>query len=245
MPARNPPGSRWPAAVLFDLDGTLIDSLPDITAGVAELMASEGLAPFSMDEVRAMVGHGVPTLVEKAFAARNRPLDGAARAEMIARMMAIYPRHLVEKSTMTPGVEAALGFLAERGSRLAVISNKPQQAVETVLAHFGLLTRFSLVLGDRPLAERRPLARKPAPDMLLFVLDAFGIPPEAAMMIGDAGPDIEAGKAAGVFVTGVRGGYPAAPLESYGPDLVLDSLADLPAAIDRLAPRMSEWTTIS
>jgi phosphoglycolate phosphatase len=225
------PRAPWPRAALFDLDGTLIDSVPDITEAVAELLAAEGFERFSAAEVRGFVGHGVPRLVQRAFGARGITLEGEALAGMVERMMTIYPRHLVARSVLMPGVAAALDFLAEAEAQLAVVSNKPQQAAEDVLAHFGILDRFALVLGDRPTAGTAALARKPAPDMLLYVLDQLGAETAEAVMVGDSGPDMQSAKAAHVFAVGVRGGYSTAPLESFEPDLVLDSLADLPRAL--------------
>lgn len=211
-----------PEAVLFDLDGTLIDSVPDITEAVAELMATEGLPRHPEEAVRAMVGHGLEKLVERAFAAHQQPREGEALHAMIRRMRGIYPNHLVGKTRLMPGAAAVLEDL--RGTPLAVVTNKPEEPTKTILKHFGLEDRFRLILGDRGPGA---LPKKPAPEMLLFAAEALGVAPGAAVMVGDSGADVESGRAAGMRVVAVRGGYNHAPLESYGPDVVIDSLHGL------------------
>ncbi|HTJ57321.1 MAG TPA: HAD-IA family hydrolase [Devosiaceae bacterium] len=218
-------------AALFDLDGTLIDSVPDIAEAVAELLATEGLPRQPDEAVRKMVGRGVPTLVERAFIAAGRPLDAEGHAMMVERMMEIYPRHLVAKTVLMPGVREALDALAARGIKLAIVTNKPEVFCEEILSHMGLLNDFDLVLGDRPAVNGRLLARKPAPDMLLFALEELGVPPAEAIMVGDSGNDIESAKAGNIYAVGIRGGYTPAPLEEFGADIVLDTMAELPRVI--------------
>jgi phosphoglycolate phosphatase len=209
-------------AVLFDLDGTLIDSVPDITEAVAELMGSEGLAAHDEAAVRRMVGHGVEKLVERAFAAHGRALEPGGLVAMTARMMTIYPRHLVAKTRLMPGVEQALDRLA--GMALAVVTNKPEGPTRSILQHFALLDRFALVLGDRGPGR---LIKKPAPDMLLYAATALGSSAADTVMVGDSGADILAARAARMRSVAVRGGYHAEPLETYAPDLVIDTLEQL------------------
>jgi phosphoglycolate phosphatase len=222
---------RWPKAALFDLDGTLVDSVPDIAEAVAALLATEGLPPFPVERVRSMIGRGVRVLVERAFAASGVPLAGEALDAMTARMLTIYPHHLVDRSMAMPGALLALAQLSMAGCRLAVVTNKPQDFCDTVLRHFAMFDYFDLVLGNQPLATGRPLPPKPAPDMLLFALDQLGFPPADAIMVGDSGSDIEAANAAQVFSVGVRGGYTESPLEHYKPRLILDTLTDLVARL--------------
>jgi phosphoglycolate phosphatase len=221
------------AAVLFDLDGTLIDSVPDITEAVAELMQTDSLPRFSEPEVRKMVGLGVEVLVERAYRARGIEMDEAFRGERLSRMLAIYPRHLVGKTTLMPGAEAAMGYLDGLGVRMGVVTNKPLGPTIEILDYFGMGKRFALVIGDRPAGDPRALKRKPAPDMILHAVAELDVPLDGAIMVGDSGTDIGAAKNAGVFAIAVRGGYTPEPIESYGPDLVIDTLADLPAALSR------------
>jgi phosphoglycolate phosphatase len=235
MPAQ----ADWPRAVLFDLDGTLIDSVPDITLAVADLLKTEGLAPVTEPQVRAMVGHGVQMLVKRAFAFYGRDLEGDALAAMTERMLGIYPRHLIGRTVLMPGAREALDALAAAGRRLAVVTNKPESFVAEILSHLGIAERFALIAGDRPLeAGGRPALRpKPAPDLLLHALDQLGATPAETVMVGDSGADIQSAKAAQVFAVGIRGGYSTTPLETFAPDLVLDGLADLPGALIKVAGR--------
>ncbi|WP_187968233.1 HAD family hydrolase [Aquibium microcysteis] len=218
-----------PEAVLFDLDGTLIDSVPDIAAATNELLARHGLAPFHVDEVRAMIGHGVSTLVLRAFAARSIPLTGEALEARVAEMMPIYGRHLVNLTTVLPGASACLETLALAGVRLAVVSNKPMPFTRTICDHYGFSRHVAAVQGAEP-----HIARKPAPDMLHAALDALGADRSRAVMVGDGAADVEAARAAGLPVVIVRGGYGAEPAESFAPDLVIDGLSDLAEALRRL-----------
>lgn len=225
----------WPRAALFDLDGTLIDSVPDITLAVAELMATEDLAPFDEADVRVMVGHGLRVLVRRALDARGRTPDPAEFEAVIDRMLEIYPRHLTGRTTLLPGVVDCLDALAAADCAVAVVTNKIQSAATTVLDHFAISDRFAIILGDQAgLGSHQGqagLAPKPEPDMLLHTLSAVGVAPADAVMVGDSGADVASARAAGVFSVAVRGGYCNGPLEDLNPDVVIDSLLDFPTAV--------------
>lgn len=229
--------SVWPRAALFDLDGTLIDSVPDITLAVAELMAVEGLAPFSESDVRVMVGHGLRVLVRRALQARGQTPNPAEFEAVIDHMLEIYPRHLTGRTTLLPGVVECLDALAAADCAVAVVTNKIQSAATIVLDHFGLSDRFAIILGDQvglddPVGgDPAGLAPKPEPDMLLHTLSAVGVAPIDAVMVGDSGADVASARAAGVFSVAVRGGYCSGPLEDLNPDVVIDSLLDFPTAV--------------
>ena len=216
-----------PRAVLFDLDGTLIDSVPDITVSVAELMASCGLPSFSEHEVRGMVGYGVRVLVQRAFTARSMELEGERLELMVTRMMGIYRHHLVDKTVLMPGAEQALDALSEVGANLALVTNKPHSAAETILEHFRLRSRFALVLGDATPTVPATVRNKPHPDMLNYALAQLGTHPAEAVMVGDSPADMDSAAAAAVYSVAVRGGYAAIPVEDMGPNAIIDTLADL------------------
>ena len=217
-----------PRAALFDLDGTLIDSVPDITAAVAELLAAEHLPPLSQEQVRAMVGRGLKVLVRKVYDAQGMALDEASLECRLDDMREVYARHLVGRTTLMPGVVEALDFLRTQGCAMAVVTNKLVDATETILGHFGLRDYFAVVIGDSTEPPLSLLARKPQPDMLLEALRRFGVTADEAVMVGDSGVDVRAAKAAGIRVVAVGGGYSAEPLESFGPDWLIASFADLP-----------------
>ena len=220
----------WPRAALCDLDGTLIDSVPDITLAVAELMTTEGLEPFTEADVRAMVGHGLRVLVRRALAARGRTPDPAEFEAIISRMLEIYPRHLTGRTTLLPGVVDCLDTVAAAGCAVALVTNKLQSAATTVLDHFALSDRFTIILGDQE--GLSDLAPKPEPDMLLHALSHVGVEPDHAVMVGDSEADMASACAAGVFSVAVRGGYCDGPLEALNPDVVIDSLFDFPTAVE-------------
>lgn len=220
----------WPRAALFDLDGTLIDSVPDITLAVGELMATEGLAPFGEDEVRTMVGHGLRVLVRRALEERGRTPEPADFEAIIDRMLEIYPRHLTGRTTLLPGVVECLDSLATVDCAVGVVTNKMQSAASTVLDHFGLSDRFTIVLGDQ--IGLTSLAPKPEPDMLLYALSSLGVDPVDAVMVGDSGADMASARAAGVFSVAVRGGYCSGPVEDLAPDVVIDSLLCFADAVE-------------
>jgi len=219
-----------PRAALFDLDGTLIDSVPDITAAVAELLAAEKLPPLSEDQVRLMVGRGLKVLVRRVYDAQGMALDEASLECRLDDMREVYARHLVGRTTLMPGVTAALDFLRTRGCTMAVVTNKLVDATETILRHFGLRGYFDVVIGDSTEPPLSLLARKPQPDMLLEAMRRLGTTADATVMIGDSGVDIRSARAAGVRAVAVRGGYSAEPLESFAPDALLGSLADIPVS---------------
>ncbi len=219
----------WPRAILFDLDGTLIDSLLDITAAVAELFALEGLPALTSGQVRPMIGHGLKVLLQRAYAARDIVLAGTALDEKYAEMSSIYARHLTEFTTVLPGVREALAHYADAGVKLAVVTNKTDSAARTVLAHLGLSGAFAVVVGETG------LPRKPRPDMLFSALRQLGEAVPDAVMVGDSAADAEAARAAGMPSILVRGGYSTMPLSALGADQVIDGMADLPQAIEALA----------
>jgi phosphoglycolate phosphatase len=219
----------WPKAVLFDLDGTLIDSAPDIAAAANEVLAGDRLGPLSVAEIRAMVGHGVRKLVERAYAACAAPLTEAALDERQAGMMDIYAGHLTNLTTPMPGAEGALSALHGAGAKIAVVTNKPEAFSWAILVHYGLAPFVDIVVGG----DTGP-ARKPAPDMLLHALAQLDAQPGDALMVGDGPADIDAAHAAAIRSVAVFGGYTSVPFDALGADIHIDSLAELPGAIVRL-----------
>ncbi len=204
--------------------------MPDITLAVAELMATEGLEPFAEADVRAMVGHGLRVLVRRALAARGRVPSPAEFEIVVGRMREIYPRHLTGRTTLLPGVVECLDTLAAADCAVALVTNKLQSAAATVLDHFGLSDRFSIILGDQE--GLSDLAPKPEPDMLLHAISFVGVGPADALMVGDSEADMASARAAGVFSVAVRGGYCSEPIEDLEPDVVIDSLLGLADAVE-------------
>jgi phosphoglycolate phosphatase len=206
-------------AVFFDLDGTLIDSAPDIAAATNALLASHGIPALSVDQVRGMIGNGVKKLVQRAFDANGIALEGEALDERTSEMMGIYARHLTVLTNEMPGASAILRQADAAGLSIAVLTNKPEIFTREIITAFGWSPYVDCILGG----DSGP-ARKPAPDMLLHVCRQLGILPAEALMIGDSPADIGAAKAASVASIAVRGGYTNVPVDALGADRVVSSL---------------------
>lgn len=224
--------ASWPKAVLFDLDGTLIDSLPDIHAALNETMASYGEPPFTLEAVGRMVGQGVQVLVGRAYEALGKEIDLATRDKIAERYLAIYSARATELTTLNAGATDCVRLLAERGIPLGVVTNKPGAETADILAHFGLAERMAVVVGG----DAGP-RKKPAPDLLVHACRQIGIEPAEALFVGDSENDIEAALAAGMPVVAMRGGYTATGIEGLGADLVLDRLDEIPDRLADIAPR--------
>jgi len=203
-------------AVLFDLDGTLVDSAPDIAEALNDLLAEEGRAPYSLAEVKRMVGEGVVRLMEKAF----REAEGAAdRSE---RFMELYTPRSARLTVPVEGAFAALDHFKELGIPLAVCTNKPDDAAREILASLGLLPYFREIIGGTS-----GLPRKPDPATLLEAARRLGAEAAQTLMVGDSLPDVAAARAAGMRVVVVDSGYGEVAVGDLGADSILKSLSDL------------------
>lgn len=189
--------------IVFDLDGTLIDSAPDIHASACRVLAEEGLAPMTLPQVRGMIGHGVAHLVGRLLEARGLPREGAQHTRMTASFTAGY-EGAVNLTQPYPGVPQALERLAAAGARLGICTNKPQAATLSVLRHLHL-GPFAAVVGGDSLAVRKP---DPAP--LRAALDALGDGP--AVYVGDSEVDAQTAAAAGLPFLLYTEGYRRAPV---------------------------------
>ena len=219
----------WPQAILFDLDGTLIDSVPDIAAAVNQLLATEGVLPLAVDAIRLMIGNGVRKLVEKAFDARDIALEGDALRAMTDRMMGIYGGHLTGATQLMPGARELVTACAGAGVMIGIVTNKPEGFTRTIVDHFGLTSSVRVIVGGDS-----GTARKPAPDMLLHALEQMKVAPHRSVMVGDSPADIDAARAVPMASIAVRGGYTSMPVEQLGADLVVDGLSEVPQATERL-----------
>ena len=216
--------------LLFDLDGTLIDSAPDLCAAVNEMLRERGRPPLPLPQVRRMIGDGVPTLVSRALSESG--LDPAEGVTALPRFLQLYEADAVRLTRPYPGVTETLAALRRRGYRTAVCTNKPQHATITVLEGLDLLALFDGIAGGDRFA-----VRKPDPGHLLGLIAAVGGRAEAAAMIGDNENDAAAARAAGLPLVLMRYGYSRVDPESLGADALLDRFTDLPAALDRLGLR--------
>lgn len=212
-------------AVIFDLDGTLIDSLPDLTIAVNKVLEEEGLAPLPPAEVGPMVGDGAGMLVTRAFAARGG-LPGPAVGPYLARFISHYEPNATVLTRPWEGVVQALDALKERGFTLAVCTNKPSAATHAILKDLGIDDYFAVVIGgdDAP-------ALKPDPAHVNAVLDRLGIGHDDAVFVGDSINDVLAAKGANVRTIIVSFGYSRVPPHELGADLVIDHFSELVDAV--------------
>jgi phosphoglycolate phosphatase len=215
-------------ALLFDLDGTLVDSVPDLAAAANRLLAELDRAPLGESEIAGMVGDGVAKLVERVLAARQA---ATAQAPALRRFVALYEAKPTALTRPYPGVEAVLETLARDGAKLAVCTNKLAAATRAVLEGLGLARFFPVVLGGDSLPTR-----KPDPGPLRAALARLGAAPEDAVMVGDHRNDVLAARAAGTAAIFARYGYGLATLGELRPDGVIDAFGELPRVL-RQVPR--------
>jgi len=218
--------------LLCDLDGTLIDSAPDLTAAVARLLSEMGRVPLSEDAVRRMVGDGVPKLIERALAASGGAPEPDALAGIVERYLPIYESMMTARTRPYPGAAETLGELKAAGWRLAVCTNKPERPTRGILAALGLAPLFEAVAGGDTFA-----VRKPDPGHVFGLLAAMSARPADAVMLGDGANDVRVARAAGLPVIAVASGYGPVPVEDLDPDIVIAGIAELPRALERLGRR--------
>lgn len=207
-------------AVLWDLDGTLVDSLPDLALAARRLGREEGLSEPSDDDVRRAVGDGVRLLILRLF-----PEGDANDLERrIERFLAHYLENPVVETRPFPGIPALLDALSAAGFRHAVVTNKPQALARDVVRELGLDARLPVVLGG---GAEHPL--KPAPDLPLAALARLGVAPAGARLVGDHSTDLGAGRAAGCSTVFCRWGYGRPGAET--PDATASSVDELRAIL--------------
>ena len=211
-------------AIVFDLDGTLIDSRADIANAANHALAAHGFSTLSVPEISSFVGDGARVLLERA--ARLAP--GAAELEpLLSTFLAYYAAHPTDHTLLIPGAHEALTQLAHLP--LALCTNKPRAITDAVLANLRLPTRFAAIVagGDVP-------KNKPDPLPLLHIAQALSLRPSELVMVGDGPQDILCAKAAGARSVGVEGGMQGAEkLLATNPDVMLRSLAELPSVIEQ------------
>jgi phosphoglycolate phosphatase len=218
------------AAVVFDLDGTLVDSVPDLHPAVNRLLAEEGLPPVSRDAVAAMVGEGASRLVQRAFAAVDVRLSDTAARRYTERFRDLYLEAPCTHTTLMPHAGAALERLARRGVKLGLCTNKPVAHTRVILERLELAAYFAAVVGGDSLAVRKP---DPAP--LLATLAPLGAAPARSVFVGDSVTDRDTARAAGVRAVLVEGGYTDVPVRALAADAHAASLAELDALLETWA----------
>lgn len=217
------------AAIAFDLDGTLVDTAPDLIGALNRLLRAEGLAPLPLAEARPFIGRGARWLIERGFQAADAPLDAERIPGLFERFIADYLTHIAEESRPFPGVVQALGALRAAGARLSVCTNKRTDLSLALLEALALDHLFDAVVG----ADAAPAA-KPDPRHLEAAVHAAGGSMAKAMLVGDAATDAGAARAAGAPLILVSFGYTEIPAQELGPDVLIHHFDELPGACARL-----------
>ena len=215
--------------IVFDLDGTLVDTAPDLIAALNFVLEREGMPPVPLHAARTMIGAGARKLIE-----RGLELDGRVTSvEDISRLtndfIDYYADHIADASRPFEGLESALDDLSGRGYRFAVCTNKLEWLSRLLLDQLGLSGRFAAICGADTFG-----VSKPDPAILRQTIALAGGQLSSAIMVGDAGPDIGVARRAGIPVIGVEFGYTEIPIADLKPDLLIGHFRDLPAAVESL-----------
>ncbi|KJS25727.1 phosphoglycolate phosphatase [Stutzerimonas stutzeri] len=218
---------KLPRLVMFDLDGTLMDSVPDLAAAVDKMLMLLGREPAGIERVRDWVGNGSRVLVRRALAGQleHEGVSGELADEALALFMQAYSGGH-ELTAVYPGVRECLDWLREREVKLAIITNKPAQFIEPLLEEKGLAGYFQWLVGGDTLPQQ-----KPDPAALFWVMDNAGVAPGESLFVGDSRNDVRAAKAATVPCVALTYGYNhGEPIADEHPALVLDDLRELVAS---------------
>ncbi len=212
--------------VVFDLDGTLVDTAPDLIGALNFVLDREGLAPVPLQSARTMIGAGARRLVERGLELEGRCYSLADVDRLTGVFVEYYAAHIADASRPFDGLEDALDDLGAQGYRFAVCTNKLEWLSKLLLDRLGLSPRFSAICG----ADTFGVA-KPDPAILQQTVARAGGQLSGAIMVGDAGPDIGVARRAGIPVIGVGFGYTEIPMAELGADRLIHHMRELPAAV--------------
>jgi len=215
-----------PTAIVWDLDGTLVDSAPDLASALNTVLDKRGFFTLSNNEVRAMIGNGVPKLVERGFNAVGMRLEAAQLDELVAMFVKEYKICATEHTRPYPHIVETLEKICGMNIPMGVCTNKPEVFTSQILEALGLAEYFSSVVGGDTTSTR-----KPDPQPVLACLGGLVSEPVSSLMIGDSVHDVHAAHAAGVTIGVVPWGYRSAPVEELGADFVLSDITALPRMI--------------
>ena len=215
--------------IAFDLDGTLVDTAPDLIGALNHILVREKMSPLPLDSARNLIGAGARRLLERGLEAENRQVTPAEMTKLTEDFIAYYADHIADESRPFEGLEAALDDLAARGYRLAVCTNKLEWLSRRLLDRLGLTPRFAAICGADTFG-----VSKPDPIILRQTVAKAGGAIASTIMVGDAGTDVGVGRRAGVPVIGVSFGYTEVPIADLKPDRLIDRMSELPGAVESL-----------
>ena len=219
-----------PCAV-FDLDGTLAHTAPDLVAAANAMLAEENLPPMPVSAAEKTAGFGGKALLRKGFELAGRPIEEDVVDRLYAPFLLHYERFICDASHLYDGVEDVLDGLDAQGWRIAICTNKPEHLARLLMTQLGALDRFGALIG----ADTLPV-RKPHPDPLYAAIAGAGGDAARAVMIGDTETDLKTARAAGLPCIMTSFGYSPVSAQSLGPDAVIDAFHELPAALANVLP---------
>ncbi|WP_082476892.1 HAD family hydrolase [Rhizobium sp. Leaf371] len=223
-------GALPPATIVFDLDGTLVDTAPDLVASLNHAVTQAGLAPVGYDDLTHLVGHGAQAMIERTFAMRDKPLSKDDLAWQMKEFVAHYHATMPGASMPYPGVLDAMDRLSAAGYLLAVCTNKLEMLARTLIDSLGLTARFAAITGGDTFDVRKPDA-----EHLLATIRLAGGTPARAVMIGDSRNDILVAHNAAIPSIAVPFGYSDVAVETLGPSVVITHFTELtPDLVERL-----------
>ena len=217
--------------IVFDLDGTLIDTAPDLVDTLNVVFAREGWPPVPYETARNTIGGGAKMMIVRGIAAEGIAVAPAKLDQLFADFIAHYTEHLADRSRPFPGLTDALDVLASGGCRFAVCTNKLERLSVLLLKQLKLADRFAAICGQDTFA-----VQKPDPEVLRRTVTAAGGSLPHAIMIGDSVTDIRTARAAGIPVIAVDFGYSERPVSELGPDRIISHFAQLRSAIAAISP---------
>ncbi len=217
------------STLVFDLDGTLIDTAPDLIDTLNVVFAREGLPPVPYAIARNLIGGGARMMIARGIEAEGRALDPAELERLFKDFIAHYSEHIADRSRPFPGLVEALDALAAEGWRFAVCTNKLEYLSVLLLDQLGLAHRFAVICGQDTFG-----VQKPDPEVLRKTVTAAGGTLRNAIMIGNSLTDIRVARAAGIPVIAVDFGYTERPVSELGPDRIISRFAQLPTAVAEL-----------
>lgn len=220
--------------LVLDLDGTLVDTAPDLLATLNTILASRNLAPIPLAEVHHLVGHGARAMLRRGFEVAGSPLQPGDLDRLFLDFLDHYRAHIADHSRTFPGAEAALDRFAGAGWSLAVCTNKLEGPARLLLEELGLAKRFAAIVGGDTF-ERS----KPDPMPVLGAIAMAGGAVAGSFMVGDSATDIEAARNAGIPVIAVDFGYTPVPVRELGPDRVISHFDKLWTAVTDLQQEMT------
>jgi phosphoglycolate phosphatase len=222
-------GDLLPRGIIFDLDGTLVDSAEDVAVILNWILRESGLAPFAAREVKALMGEGIPALIRKALRLRDVDAPAADLRRLSERFLERYSRDPVSSTRPFPGARDILCGLAGEGVAIGVCTNKAETPARLILERLGLADHVGVVVGGDS-----GFGRKPDPRPLLACASRLGIPASQLVYVGDHHIDVETARAANVPVVAAAYGYSGAPAVNFGADRVIWCLSELPLAVHGL-----------